>query len=58
MVVEKPFGRDSESSEKLSKDLMAVLKESEARSHISSCTLEAQYSVPVEVPETSFSGFS
>lgn len=31
MVVEKPFGRDSESSEKLSNDLMEVLNESEVR---------------------------
>lgn len=31
MVVEKPFGRDSESSEKLSNDLMEVLHESEVR---------------------------
>ncbi|KAL8435724.1 hypothetical protein ACSSS7_002261 [Eimeria intestinalis] len=33
VVVEKPFGRDSESSEKLSKELMAVLREEEARLH-------------------------
>lgn len=31
MVVEKPFGRDSESSEKLSNELMEVLQEKEVR---------------------------
>ncbi|KAL8275062.1 hypothetical protein Esti_000941 [Eimeria stiedai] len=39
VVVEKPFGRDSESSERLSKELMAVLQEEEARLHANCASL-------------------